>query len=198
MSINTLEHKSNLANNSFHRYGRVFHHRVFLHQIIADLVIFHMSNRRLEENGYDTLPLITDAEAPCSIDSDPDDKENKDEDEDGEDGEDDEDEDNNDEEEEEEPKLDTPDTSKNDKKCYNSDQKSGYGKIEAAAESFCKSNLETNKDGPVFSNFRQTDKKTPPRSHHFIGTFEVFEGCEWEYSFDDCMRYFKAPVDRQL
>lgn len=150
---------------------------MFLHGIIADLVLFHISNRHLEDNDYDALPLVEDAITSCSLD-DPDE---------GDDEEDD--------EEEEEPKLDKPDTSKNEKRCYNSGQKSSYGKIEAAAESFCKYNLDTHKDGPVFSNFRESDKKTPPGQYHFAVTFEVFEGCEWEYDFDDCMRYFKVPMD---
>lgn len=156
----------------------MFHPQVFLHQIIADLILFHMSNRRLEENGDDALSLIATSETSCSANTDPDD-----------------DEDDKDEEEEKEPKLDKPDTSKNEKKCYNWGYKSSNMRIANAAEAFCKENLEKHKDGPVFSNFRETGQKSPPDTHHFVMTFEVFEGCEWEYDFDDCMRYFKVPID---
>lgn len=90
--------------------------------------------------------------------------------------------------------LDTPDPSKNEKMCYNSGQTSSYGKIEAAAESFCR-NLGDDKKGPVFSDFYKEAKKTPPGNYHFIIAFEVFEGCKWTFSHDECMRYFKAPMD---
>lgn len=90
--------------------------------------------------------------------------------------------------------LDTPDTSKNKKDCYNSGQKSSYGKIDEAAKSFCR-NVGDDPRGPVFSNFYKESKKQPPGTYHFIVAFEVFEGCKWEYSFDECMRYFKVPID---
>ena len=90
--------------------------------------------------------------------------------------------------------LDTPDTSKNEKKCYNSGQKSSYGKIEAAAQSFC-NNIRDDPAGPVFSNFYKEAKKQPPGSYHFAVAFEVFEGCKWEFSMDECLRYFHVPID---
>ncbi|CAI6088155.1 unnamed protein product, partial [Clonostachys chloroleuca] len=80
--------------------------------------------------------------------------------------------------------LDTPDPSKNEEMCYNSGQTSSYGKIEAAAESFCR-NLGDDKKGPVFSDFYKEAKKTPPGNYHFIIAFEVFEGCKWTFSHDE-------------
>ncbi|KAK2762269.1 hypothetical protein FQN54_001279 [Arachnomyces sp. PD_36] len=92
----------------------------------------------------------------------------------------------------EEPELDTPDPSQNEKKCYDSGQKASYGKIEASAESFCESIEE---DGPVLSNYSKTSKGQPNENYHFIQEFEVYEGCEWEYSYDECMRYLRVPID---
>ncbi|CAG9998460.1 unnamed protein product [Clonostachys byssicola] len=90
--------------------------------------------------------------------------------------------------------LDTPDPSKNEKMCYNSGQMSEYEKIEGAAESFCR-NLSDDKRGPVFSDFYKEAKKPVLGNYHFIVAFEVFEGCKWTFSHDECMRYFKVPMD---
>lgn len=90
--------------------------------------------------------------------------------------------------------LDLPEPSKNKIKCYNSGQKSSYGKIEAAAKSFC-SNIRDDSAGPVFSNFHKEAKKTSTDGYHFAVAFEVFEGCKWEFSMNECLRYFHVPID---
>lgn len=28
-----------------------------------------------------------------------------------------------------------------------------------------------------------------------MASVEIFQGCEWEYSFDECVRYMKVPTD---
>lgn len=166
---------SSTANRVSRSYGRVFHPQVFLHKIIADLVIFHISNRRLEENGHEPLPLIQNDGGSCPLEPSPDDEDE--------------------EEEDKGPTLDTPDVSENKKKCYNGGIKSPYGLIEKAAENFCKNKLEKHDEGPVFSNFKTTHHNRSPPLGHFVIKFEVFDGCEWEYSFDECMRYFRVPID---
>lgn len=90
--------------------------------------------------------------------------------------------------------LTKPDPSKNKKTCYNSGQKSSYNKIHAAANSFC-NDLKEDRAGPVFSDFYKESKKSPSGSYHFSMAFEVFEGCSWKFTYDECMKYFKVPVD---
>ncbi|KAH7313967.1 hypothetical protein B0I35DRAFT_452195 [Stachybotrys elegans] len=82
----------------------------------------------------------------------------------------------------------------NEKYCYNSGKTSDHGKIEEAAKSFC-GNLGDDKSGPVFSDFYKESKKQPPGDFHFVVSFEVFKGCEWTFDFDECMRYYKVPID---
>ncbi|KAJ3467994.1 hypothetical protein MRS44_005558 [Fusarium solani] len=48
-------------------YGRVFHPQVLLHELIANLVVFHITNRRLEQNGYHTLPVFGHEPDSCPI-----------------------------------------------------------------------------------------------------------------------------------
>lgn len=93
------------------------------------------------------------------------------------------------------PTLKTPDHSKNKKHCYDSGQKSGYGAIEAAAESFCHNVVDDDEQGSIRSNYRREDKKNPPKGYHFVLSFEVYEGCGWEANYDECMRYMRVPID---
>lgn len=39
-----------------HRYGRVFHPQPLLHQLIASLVIYHMTNQNEISHGYPEIP----------------------------------------------------------------------------------------------------------------------------------------------
>ncbi|KAL2669900.1 hypothetical protein Neosp_015066 [[Neocosmospora] mangrovei] len=79
------------------------------------------------------------------------------------------------------PTLKTPDHSKNRKHCYDSGQKTNYGSIEAAAESFCHNVIDDDAQGSVRSNYRLS--------------FEVYEGCGWKANYDECMRYMRVPID---
>ncbi|RYO87391.1 hypothetical protein DL764_008871 [Monosporascus ibericus] len=99
-------------------------------------------------------------------------------------------------EEPEEAELDTPDPSANERSCYDSGQKSSYGKIDAAAQSFCRdAGGSAANSGGILPNFHDVAKKSLPGNYRFLVSFEVFEGCEWTYSFDECMRYYKVPID---
>ena len=40
------------------RYGRVFHPQVLLHQLIADLVIYHMTDVNAQSHGYSAIPEV--------------------------------------------------------------------------------------------------------------------------------------------
>ncbi|KAJ3545559.1 hypothetical protein NM208_g2454 [Fusarium decemcellulare] len=93
------------------------------------------------------------------------------------------------------PTLKTPDHSKNRKHCYDSGQKSNYGSIEAAAESFCHNVIDDDEQGSVRSNYRREGKKQPAHGYHFILSFEVYEGCGWKANYDECMRYMRVPID---
>lgn len=93
-----------------------------------------------------------------------------------------------------EPDYEKADPSKNEKSCYNSGQKSNYGSIIAAADSFCRS-LGNDAAGPVFHEFYKEDTKQPSHDYHFSISFEVFRGCEWEYSLAECMKYMNVPID---
>lgn len=48
-------------------YGRVFHPQILLHELIANLVLFHVSNRRMEENDLQPEPLLDTSVASCPI-----------------------------------------------------------------------------------------------------------------------------------
>ncbi|KAF4990980.1 hypothetical protein FDECE_14187 [Fusarium decemcellulare] len=48
-------------------YGRVFHPQILLHELIANLVLFHVSNRRLKDNGLTPEPLLDTSVASCPI-----------------------------------------------------------------------------------------------------------------------------------
>lgn len=93
------------------------------------------------------------------------------------------------------PTLKTPDPSKNRKNCYNEGQKTNYGSIEAAAESFCHNVVDDDAQGPIRSNYRREGKKSPGHGYHFKVSFEVYEGCGWKADFDECMRYMRVPID---
>lgn len=56
------------TNHKLCRYGRVFHPQILLHKIIANLVLFHMSNHRAKEDGQDTVPMEDESSSSCSID----------------------------------------------------------------------------------------------------------------------------------
>lgn len=63
-----------LTGELFHySYGRVFHPQILLHEIIANMILFEMSNRLLEEHGMRRMPLIDERMDSCPIDT-PDDK----------------------------------------------------------------------------------------------------------------------------
>ncbi|KND93383.1 Lipase 1 [Tolypocladium ophioglossoides CBS 100239] len=46
-------------------YGRVFHPQILLHEIISNLIIYRMTNRRLEQHGYDKAPEVLDKIESC-------------------------------------------------------------------------------------------------------------------------------------
>ncbi|KAH6949082.1 SGNH hydrolase-type esterase domain-containing protein, partial [Fusarium avenaceum] len=48
-------------------YGRVFHPQILLHELIANLVLFHVSNRRMQENDLEPEPLLDTSVASCPI-----------------------------------------------------------------------------------------------------------------------------------
>jgi hypothetical protein len=94
------------------------------------------------------------------------------------------------------PDLEWPDPSKNVVCCYDGGQKSDYGRIRLAAESFCK-NLVDDPLGPIFKEgFYKPSKKQPGGvGYHIQFEVEVLEGCMWEPTFNSCMRYMKGPID---
>ncbi|UZP45216.1 hypothetical protein NXS19_013028 [Fusarium pseudograminearum] len=48
-------------------YGRVFHPQILLHELIANLVLFEVSNSRMEENNMVPEPLLDTSVAQCPI-----------------------------------------------------------------------------------------------------------------------------------
>ncbi|CCT67685.1 uncharacterized protein FFUJ_14670 [Fusarium fujikuroi IMI 58289] len=48
-------------------YGRVFHPQILLHELIANLVLFEVSNRRMEENNMTPESLLDTSVAQCPI-----------------------------------------------------------------------------------------------------------------------------------
>ena len=46
----------------------MFHPQVLLHEIIANMVLFEVTNRRLEEHGMPRLPLIDEPMDSCPLD----------------------------------------------------------------------------------------------------------------------------------
>ncbi|KAG5808825.1 hypothetical protein H9Q71_006708 [Fusarium xylarioides] len=48
-------------------YGRVFHPQILLHELIANLVLFEVSNCRMEENDMTPEPLLDTSVAQCPI-----------------------------------------------------------------------------------------------------------------------------------
>ncbi|KAF5619593.1 lipolytic G-D-S-L family [Fusarium tjaetaba] len=48
-------------------YGRVFHPQILLHELIANLVLFEVSNRRMEANDMTPEPLLDTSVAQCPI-----------------------------------------------------------------------------------------------------------------------------------
>ncbi|PNY28627.1 Lipase 1 [Tolypocladium capitatum] len=46
-------------------YGRVFHPQILLHEVIANLIIYRMINRRLEQHGYDKAPEVLNKIDSC-------------------------------------------------------------------------------------------------------------------------------------
>jgi hypothetical protein len=94
------------------------------------------------------------------------------------------------------PTMASPDPGQNVNHCYDSGQKSSYGAITAAAESFCRDVVNKNKDnGYYWSNDKLEGKKLPSTGYHFKLLFSVNEGCLWKADFDECMRYMKVPID---
>lgn len=93
------------------------------------------------------------------------------------------------------PTLTKPDPGQNEKHCYNSGQKSNYEAITYAAESFCRDVVNDQVQGPVWSNYKLEGKEVPSTGYHFKLAFQVYEGCIWTASYDECIRYMKVPID---
>ena len=93
------------------------------------------------------------------------------------------------------PEYDHPDSSTNEKDCYLDGRKSGYDSIVYAAHDFC-DDLKHDPNAPFFGpGFIKKGKKSPVGNYHFILEFEIFDGCSWMYDYDECMRYFRVPID---
>jgi hypothetical protein len=93
------------------------------------------------------------------------------------------------------PTLAEPDTSQNEKHCYDKGQKSNYEAITYAAESFCRKVANDKTQGPVWSNYTLNGKEQPNQGYHFKLTLTVYEGCVWTADYDECMRYMRVPID---
>lgn len=87
---------------------------------------------------------------------------------------------------------------KNERKCYDGGRKASHAQLDNAVKSFCNS---LGKPGTVFKD--STFKKSllepsngggGPRLEMVL-QFELFEGCQWNWNFDECARYLHVPVD---
>lgn len=96
------------------------------------------------------------------------------------------------------PKLQKPDPSKNENMCYDSGAWNKNARMQNTGRSFCR-DLE-----------RYVSPITGPRviespyhllydagegSIKIVASVEILEGCEWEYNYDECIRYMKVLAD---
>lgn len=101
----------------------------------------------------------------------------------------------------EKPKLNRPDPSKNERDCYGSGQWTSNDRMQNGAISYCKdlnSAYGGKTLGPKF--FNEGRKSFPYQSSEFaaieiIMSVEVYDGCEWPFSYDECIRYMKVGID---
>lgn len=52
-----------------HRYARVFHPQILLHQLIANRILFEVTNRRMEQQDLEEVPEVLEPITSCSIPS---------------------------------------------------------------------------------------------------------------------------------
>lgn len=90
------------------------------------------------------------------------------------------------------------DPRENDWDCYNSGRTSDHERLDNAANSFCN---HLGSSGDVLGeNFFRDDSLSFPVSGlslplEVVLSLDVFEGCEWQWDYNECRRYLSVPVD---
>lgn len=90
------------------------------------------------------------------------------------------------------------DPMKNKRDCYDGGRKASHEQLDNSIRSFCNS---LGKPGTVYKDsvFRKSNLELPNGGGGpglvVVATFELFEGCEWTWNFDECARYLRVPVD---
>lgn len=93
------------------------------------------------------------------------------------------------------PPLARPDPSRNKRSCYHGGAFTDNESMQQAYNWFCR-NVPL-KYGPLLSDIF-IEGRFDVHSEYIIyiaASVEIYEGCEWEPSCDECVRYFKMPVD---
>jgi hypothetical protein len=82
--------------------------------------------------------------------------------------------------------------------CYDGGVFTENARMQNAAKSFC-GQLETY--GSPLTGWRVIERTYPfpydlgEGLIKIVASVEILEGCEWEYSYDECIRYMKVPAD---
>ncbi|KAK1966745.1 pectin lyase-like protein [Colletotrichum sublineola] len=101
--------------------------------------------------------------------------------------------------------LKRPNAKSNKVHCYKSGHKMDNSLLQYGIESFCYNlqseagirarGLEDRTTGVLVGPFERDTYKDVRGPNHISFSFEVLDGCEWRFDFDECTRYFKTPVD---
>jgi hypothetical protein len=93
--------------------------------------------------------------------------------------------------------LEVGDPSRNERDCYDSGRSTDHARLDNASKSFCES---IGGPGDVLKrgfNERKFEPSVAVGSLRveIVVSLDIFTGCQWTWSLDECTRYLRVPID---